>query len=551
MTPNVVSTPPKTWALEPRLRFRSDAQVPAIEQLNSLAELTGLSFRCVDSHTGLLLSTAGGGLEYAWPWAIRSQLTGLTEGGPCQVASFASGLVAYAVPLSDIDDIPVAAVGCVLSGASPIARALHSQDSADIAAIYEFPEIVSLADANEWDEQQLVAWLKQLAHCDARLLRNMLNGATTMHRNQADHRREVDDLAEQVERAYAETSFVHSLTTRLQVSRRSLDVAEQCLDRLNDFVPAAASAIVFKPFQGRRDLLTLGKLPFPPADLLELIRQFEQHDWTRPIVHNQVSSSLFGDRFPELKNFVLVRISDGNHEAGWLFTCNSKTDFGAAEGNLLHSVATLVATHHRNREMYHELEDMLLQFISSLVSTLDAKDRYTRGHSERVAAIAKRLATELELPTSDCDDIHQAGLLHDIGKIGINDAVLQKPGKLTEAEFEHLKEHPVIGYRILQGLKRLDRVLPGVRHHHEDFAGTGYPDRLAGSEIPLMARILAVADAYDAMRSDRPYRKGMPIDRIEEIFRCGANQQWDPEVINAYFRARDDVRVIGDNGVIA
>jgi HD-GYP domain-containing protein (c-di-GMP phosphodiesterase class II) len=153
------------------------------------------------------------------------------------------------------------------------------------------------------------------------------------------------------------------------------------------------------------------------------------------------------------------------------------------------------------------------------------------------------------LPEPDVEDIHQAGLLHDIGKIGVHDAVLQKEGNLTDAEFEHVKEHPVIGYRILKGMKRMKNVLPGVRHHHEDFAGTEYPDRLAGSEIPLMARILAVSDSYDAMRSDRPYRQGLPVERIEDIFRCGADQQWDPVIIEAYFRAREDIREIGNGGV--
>jgi HD-GYP domain-containing protein (c-di-GMP phosphodiesterase class II) len=112
---------------------------------------------------------------------------------------------------------------------------------------------------------------------------------------------------------------------------------------------------------------------------------------------------------------------------------------------------------------------------------------------------------------------------------------------LSHDEFEELKRHPGIGAEILSGLKNLQHIIPGVRHHHECFDGAGYPDGLAGLEIPLMARIVAVADAYDAMRSDRPYRGGLPIDQVENVLANGSGRQWDPELVRAYFSARDDI----------
>jgi len=136
--------------------------------------------------------------------------------------------------------------------------------------------------------------------------------------------------------------------------------------------------------------------------------------------------------------------------------------------------------------------------------------------------------------------------LHDIGKIGIDDAVLRKPGKLTPEEFDHIKEHPELGYRILADISQLADVLPAVLHHHEQWDGKGYPFKLAGDQIPYIARILAVADAFDAMSSDRPYRPGMPVDRVEELFNLGAAQQWDAEVVKAYFACRDDVLRISE-----
>jgi HD-GYP domain-containing protein (c-di-GMP phosphodiesterase class II) len=132
--------------------------------------------------------------------------------------------------------------------------------------------------------------------------------------------------------------------------------------------------------------------------------------------------------------------------------------------------------------------------------------------------------------------------LHDIGKVGVDDRILRKETRLDDDEFEQIKKHPEIGCRILAGLSNLEHILPGVRHHHESFDGCGYPDQLKGEEIPLMARVLAVADSYDAMGSDRPYRAGMPLEKIESIFSENKGPQWDPRVLNAYFAARVKIR---------
>ena len=201
----------------------------------------------------------------------------------------------------------------------------------------------------------------------------------------------------------------------------------------------------------------------------------------------------------------------------------------------------------RNIDLYREHNDLLFSFVRSLVSTLDAKDPYTRGHSERVALIGRRLGAELGLPEEELKTIHLSGLLHDIGKIGVNESILRKNGPLNDDEFQQIQRHPMIGFNILSGLKNLRHVLPGVRSHHENVDGSGYPDQLAGDDIPLLARILAVADGYDAMGSDRPYRKGMPIEKIEAIFSRGSGRQWDSAVIDAYFRCRTDVlQICGD-----
>ena len=163
------------------------------------------------------------------------------------------------------------------------------------------------------------------------------------------------------------------------------------------------------------------------------------------------------------------------------------------------------------------------------------------GHSERVAFYAQRLGEELGLDKQALERLYLTGLLHDIGKIGVDDAILRKPARLDDEEFAKINRHPESGWAILHGLEHLSYVLPGVLHHHEKFDGSGYPDGLAGENIPLDGRILAVCDAYDAMTSDRPYRQGMAHEKAESILRNGAGSHWDPELVTAFFRITSDV----------
>lgn len=194
-----------------------------------------------------------------------------------------------------------------------------------------------------------------------------------------------------------------------------------------------------------------------------------------------------------------------------------------------------------DRELHRRQSDLLASTVRALVSAIEAKDAYTGGHSVRVARLAVRIALEMRCNASFVHAIFLAGLLHDIGKIGIDDSILRNTGRLTDQEFEQIKRHPELGYRILAALQPLAEALPAVLHHHERWDGRGYPLGLSGHDIPLMARILAVADAYDAMTSDRPYRAGMSDERVDEIFREGAGKHWDSEVVNAFFRVQEEL----------
>lgn len=171
--------------------------------------------------------------------------------------------------------------------------------------------------------------------------------------------------------------------------------------------------------------------------------------------------------------------------------------------------------------------------LVALSAAIERRDPYTRGHSARVTAVAQALAERLRCPAAELAAIALGGPLHDIGKLAIPDEVLLKPGRLDERELAQIREHPEAGARMLRGVPALEPALPCVLHHHEHWDGGGYPHGLAGSAIPRTARILAVADAFDAMTSNRPYRTALPVDAaLAEVARC-AGTQFDPEAAGA------------------
>jgi len=181
-----------------------------------------------------------------------------------------------------------------------------------------------------------------------------------------------------------------------------------------------------------------------------------------------------------------------------------------------------------------KLRELFLGSLSALVKVIEAKDEYTLGHSKMVASISYEISRHLRLPQKDRKKILLAGELHDIGKVGVRDDILRKPGPLEPEEFEHIKRHPVLSYEIVSYVIKDNFVLSSIRHHHERFNGEGYPDRLKGEEIPLGARILAVADAFDAMTSDRPYRKAFMWRIAREKIRESAGIQFDPEIVEVF-----------------
>ena len=185
-------------------------------------------------------------------------------------------------------------------------------------------------------------------------------------------------------------------------------------------------------------------------------------------------------------------------------------------------------------ESYEKLKAANRQALFGLAEAIEAKDPYTKGHCGRVAAYSLVLAREAGYPVDGLETLEFGAFLHDIGKIGIKDAVLLKPGPLDEAEWVHMREHPVKGYEIASKIEMLKPIMSAVRNHHERWDGSGYPDKMVGEDIPLAARIVAIADAFDAMATDRPYKQALPLDECEAVLRKTAGKMYDPELIEVF-----------------
>lgn len=213
----------------------------------------------------------------------------------------------------------------------------------------------------------------------------------------------------------------------------------------------------------------------------------------------------------------------------------SAHEFGESDLELLAAIGNQAGVAVHRARLMDEMERLFLDVMKAIAATIDAKDGYTHRHSERVAAFGVRLARELGLDADLRAIVELSGLLHDVGKIGVPDAILNKPGRLTDEEFRQIQAHPLHGVRILGHIQseRIAALLPGVRCHHERWDGKGYPEGLKGDEIPLLGRVLAVADFIDALTSDRAYRAGLAMDEVVGMIREQSGQAFDPDVVRA------------------
>ena len=270
---------------------------------------------------------------------------------------------------------------------------------------------------------------------------------------------------------------------------------------MTDSIVIAVIAAGFAVFLA---VLSAGRLSQPVAELAEGARRIASGDFTQNI--DVTSGNEIGE-FAETFNFMMLEIRR--------FIERLRT---AAEEN----------------------KQMFLGAVSSLAAAIDAKDPYTAGHSERVAHYSATIATILDLPQEDVENVRVSALMHDVGKIGIEDSILRKAGPLTDEEFEVMKTHPTVGAAIMDHVPQLEAMMAGIKCHHENVNGTGYPDGLKGDEIPLQAKIVSVADTFDAMTTNRPYQKAMEITYVFARMRSFIGKKFDKRIVEALITAYEE-----------
>jgi HD-GYP domain-containing protein (c-di-GMP phosphodiesterase class II) len=405
-----------------------------------------------------------------------------------------------------------------------------------------------------WYQHQPVWPTRAIEH----LSQSMVEHTTTAAENQK-LRRQLTNVSQHLLQTFDELNLLHRINERMSIETDEHQLLDTVVDWMSRVLPAECLLACIEPQPASDDAS-----PAPPsewvyagncpvaADELDLFFERLGPDvrTSMVIIDREVTGSAAWF-YPTVREVISVPIRSGSNVSGWLLAINYRADagqaardFGTLETSLLLSISSLLGMHSGNVRLYNNQASFFESVVRALSSAIDAKDPYTRGHSERVARIAVLIGRQLGCTPEQLNHIYLSGLLHDIGKIGIDDNILRKPGALTPEEFEHIKLHPELGYRILQGVRQLEHVLPVVLHHHEAWDGSGYPGKLARTDIPWLARIVAVADAFDAMSSDRPYRSGMPAETLDAIFRGESGKQWDPQVVNAFFAVREAIDAI-------
>lgn len=262
----------------------------------------------------------------------------------------------------------------------------------------------------------------------------------------------------------------------------------------------------------------------------------------RPLIVNDVSvhpefySSVDEKSGFVTKSIISAPIRPFNKIIGVIEAVNKvkETKFTENDLQILETIGNILGVNLISSILYQKLNRVSTNIIKSLITALEARDEYTKGHSLRVQTYSVKIARNLKLPNKKIRQVELSSILHDIGKIGIPDTILRKPSMLTDEEYDLIKKHPIIGYNILSSIEGLEEILDGIKYHHERFDGKGYPEGLKGKDIPLIARIIAVADTFDAITSDRPYRKGLPTEYALEEIKKVKGTQLDPEIVDTF-----------------
>jgi HD-GYP domain-containing protein (c-di-GMP phosphodiesterase class II) len=353
-------------------------------------------------------------------------------------------------------------------------------------------------------------------------------------------------IGSELARTYEELVLLYNMSTNMKVTQSNATYLQRACDQITQRIAVEGIAIYLekKDSYGESLLLTAGSglvlIEQEMVDILQMHLTEELKNNKDALLDSNIDSP-FKYSWPDtVKNIIAVPLMGNEKMFGFMVATNimNKQDFDSNEVKLFSSVANQCAVFVDNGKLFSDMKELFIGSLKALTSSIDAKDQYTRGHSERVAFIsrwiAERFSERYPLEEEYIHKVYLAGLLHDIGKIGISETVLCKNGKLDEEELMQIKSHPRIGATILSEIKQMSEVLQGALCHHERADGKGYPEGLVGDEIPLIGKIISLADAFDAMTSRRIYRDAMDIDHAISQIEEGIGTQFDEKTARVF-----------------
>lgn len=407
-------------------------------------------------------------------------------------------------------------------------------------------QLQALAGQTRHDYQLLVQALSphlldnpQEVHRLAQLVGWMQRDLQETHRASS----EILTLTQQLGETYEELSILYKLSTNLTLDRSPAQILTETAQELQQVLGLRWIALLLS-----QDQPSLGELagrvfmagpvgcdPHLLHRIADILLAHQLPGGGAAVIDNtQLLHVPYVSRIA--RQLLLVPLQRENQQLGVLLGGDKQNgqSLSSVDAKLCNALASSLAIFLENMMLYEDMSAMFLGTLHSLTTAIDAKDRYTFGHSERVAALSKQLALHIGLDARQAERVYLAGLVHDVGKIGVPESVLCKTTTLTPQEFALIQMHPQIGARILQDIRQMRDLIPGVLHHHERWDGKGYPFGLAGTQIPLMGRLICLADSFDAMSSSRTYRSGLAFDAVlAEIRRCSGTQ-FDPDLARAF-----------------
>ncbi len=361
---------------------------------------------------------------------------------------------------------------------------------------------------------------------------------------------EIEDLSSEIVRLYEELALSYSLSSKLGSEMDVDTICRRMLEEADKMLSASNMSIML--LEGNAGLLHTRCCIGRDADTARELTFDSTSDFIGHIFRQGVPVTvcdIHRDRrfmlpYPA-KSVLFVPLVTDDKTIGLLLASDKQSgeEFWSQELKLMGMLATETAASIRKAQLYESISNMFINTVESFATAIDAKDPYTYGHSKRVARISVAICKELGMAKKETKLVELAAYLHDIGKIGTPEDILHKPGALRPEEFEKIKEHPAKGAAILSNISEFSDIIKWIRHHHEWYDGKGYPDRIAAEDIPIEARIITIADAYDAMTSDRPYRKGMPIDEVIKIMEEFNRSQFDPDILSVFRRLMDEGKI--------